>query len=88
MARLKIEVFEDGARSATITLPTWLVAGASKMLPKIAGKDLKEHIDIDRIVEMAQDPSASGVVLDIEDHEDEDRILISIVGDEDKAIDK
>jgi len=88
MARLKIEVFEDGARSATITLPTWLVAGASKMLPKIVGKDLKEHIDLDRIVEMAQDPSASGGVLDIEDHEDEDRILISIVGDEDKAIDK
>ena len=87
MARLKIEVFEDGARSATITLPTWLVAGASKMLPKIVGKDLKEHIDIERIIAAAQEPGASGVVLDIEDHEDEDRILISIVGDEDKAID-
>jgi hypothetical protein len=85
MARLKIEVFEGGARSATITLPTWLVVGASKMLPKIAGKDLKEHIDIERIVEMAKDPSATGIVLDIEDHEDQDRILISIVGDEAEA---
>ncbi len=88
VAKLKIEVFEDGARSATITIPTWLVAGASKMLPKIAGKDLKEHIDIDRIVEMAQEPGASGVVLDVEDHEDNDRILISIVGDEDEVAQK
>jgi len=58
------------------------------MLPKIAGKDLNEHIDLERIVEMAQDPSATGVVLDVEDHEDNERILISIVGDEDTAIDK
>jgi hypothetical protein len=50
--------------------------------------DLNEHIDIDRIVEMAQEPGASGVVLDVEDHEDNDRILISIVGDEDEVAQK
>ncbi len=48
--------------AATITLPTWLVAGASKMLPKIAGKDLKEHIDIEGIIAAAQEPGANGVV--------------------------
>jgi hypothetical protein len=40
MPRLKIEVFEGGTPSATITIASWLVVGASKMLPKIAGKNL------------------------------------------------
>ena len=82
MAKIKIEVFEDGLRSATITVPGWLVTGASKMLPRIAGKTLQEHIDIEQIAELTKNPQASGVLIDIEDHEDNDRIVISIV-DED-----
>jgi hypothetical protein len=86
MPKIRIEVFEDGSRSATITVPGWLLAGASKMLPKIAGKSLKEHIDIEQIAALMQDPQASGVLVDIEDHEDNDRIVISIVGDEAKPV--
>jgi hypothetical protein len=85
MAKVKIEVFEAGAKSATITIPAWLVTGAAKFLPKVAGKDLKETIDIDRLVEMAKDPSARGVVLEVEDHKDNERIVISIVGEEEAA---
>jgi hypothetical protein len=82
MPKLKIEVFEDGARSATITIPAWLVVGAARFLPKIAGKPLQHRVDIEQIVALASEPGASGVILDIEDHEDKDRVIISIVRDD------
>jgi hypothetical protein len=85
MPKLKIEVFEGGAPAATITIPSWLVTGASKLLPKVVGKELREHIDIEQIVQMANDPQASGTILEIEDHKDNERIVISIVGDAPKA---
>ena len=80
MAKIKIEVFEAGAPSATITIPMWVVSGASRLLPKIAGRQLREHIDIDQIVALVKDPQASGVVFEIEDHKDNERIVISVVG--------
>src|ERR1700674_2531503 len=76
-AKIKIDVFEGGAPSATITIPMWVVKGASKLLPKIAGKAMKEHVDIDQIIALAQDPQANGVLLDIEDHQGKDRVVIS-----------
>jgi hypothetical protein len=87
-AKIKIDVFEAGAPSATITIPMWIVKGASKLLPKIAGKAMKEHVDIDQIIVLAQDPQANGVLLEIEDHQAKDRIVISIVTDEPKPTQK
>ena len=85
MPRLKIEVFEDGAPSATITIPSWLVLARRKYLPKIAGKPLQHRVDLEQIIALASEPGANGVILDIEDHEDNDRIIISIVGDARRA---
>jgi hypothetical protein len=85
MPRLKIEVFEGGTPSATITIASWLVVGASKMLPKIAGKNLQEHIDIEQVAALANDANANGVILDIEDHEDKERVVISVVADSPKS---
>ncbi len=82
MTKIRLDVFEGGAAAATITIPVWVIRGASKMLPKFAGKELRDHIDIDRIVKMTRDPEASGVVLDIEDHAGNERVVISIVRDE------
>jgi hypothetical protein len=82
MAKIKIEVFEDRAPSATITIPVWVVSGAAKLLPKIAGKDLREHIDVEQIIELTKNPQANGVIMEIEDHKDNERVVISIVGDD------
>ena len=87
-AKIKIDVFEAGAPSATITIPMWVVKSASKLLPRIAGKAMKEHVDIDQIIVLAQDPQANGVLLEIEDHQGKDRIVISIVADEPKPMQK
>ena len=82
MPRLKIEIFEDGAPSATITIPSWLVLGTAKYLPKIAGRPLQHRVDLEQVMALASEPGANGVILDIEDHEDKDRIIISVVGDD------
>lgn len=82
MAKIKIEVFEGGTPSATITIPVWVVRGAAKLLPKIAGKDLREHIDVEQIVELTKNAQANGVIMEIEDHKDNERVVISIVGND------
>jgi hypothetical protein len=82
MTKIRLDVFEGGTASATITIPVWVIRGASKMLPKLAGKELRDHIDVDRIVKMTREPEANGLILDIEDHAGKERVVISIVRDE------
>jgi hypothetical protein len=81
MGKIKIEVFEAGAPSATITVPAWVVRSAAKLLPSLAGKAVSEHINIDQIVELSTDPQANGTILEIEDHKTNERIVISIAGE-------
>jgi hypothetical protein len=88
MAKIGIDVYEGGTPAATITIPAWVVTGASKILPKIAGKELREHIDLDQLAELVNNPQASGVVLEVEDHKDNERVVISIVGEDAKAVQK
>lgn len=85
MPKVKIEVFEAGERSATISVPVWVVTGASRLLPRISGKRLEDHVDLDAIRALINDPGARGKLLEIEDHEDDDKIVISLVGDDDPA---
>ena len=47
-----------------------------------------EHIDIEQIAELIKNPQASGVILEVEDHKDNERVVISIVGDEARAAQK
>jgi hypothetical protein len=81
MSKLKIEVFEAGSPSATITVPSWLMLAASKMLPRFAGRNLQDRVDLEQLVALAGDPNANGVIVDIEDHQDNERLVISIVAD-------
>jgi hypothetical protein len=81
MPKLRIEVFEDGSPSATITIPSWLFAAASRMLPRMAGRSLQDRIDLEQLIALASDPDASGVIIDIEDHQDKERVVISVIAD-------
>lgn len=85
MAKVRIEVFEGGVPAATISIPIWLVTTTSKLIPKMAGKKLQEHVDIDEIIALIKDPKASGTILEIVDHQANDRLVISVVGNEPKA---
>jgi hypothetical protein len=88
MPKVRIEVFEGGTPSATITIPIWLVTGASKLLPKIAGKQLQEHIDISGFAQLIKNAQANGAVLEIEDHKSNERFVVSIVGEDARAVQK
>jgi hypothetical protein len=82
MAKVKIEVYEGGVPSATISIPLWVMTSASELIPKLAGKKLQQRVDIEEIIALIKDPQASGSILEIEDHQAKDRIVISIVGNE------
>ena len=85
MAKMRFDVHEHGVPSASIAVPLWVLKGAARILPKIVGKKLMEQIDVDQIIALAEDPQASGVILEIEDHKSSERITISVVRDETKA---
>lgn len=79
MAKLRIDVQEAGKPSATLDIPLWMVRGAEIILPDTARKNLRDQIDLDRLVDAANAPGMNGVLLDIEDHTDGERVTISLV---------
>lgn len=82
MAMLRIDVKEVGKPSATITIPLWLANAAAVILPDTAKKNLRDQIDIDLILKVAHDPNAHGLLLEVEDHTDGEKVTISLMGGE------
>jgi hypothetical protein len=74
---LRIEIAEQGKPAATVSIPLWMIKGASKLVAA-SGKPLGDKVDFDRLVELAADPNARGVLIDIEDHRSKDRVVISV----------
>lgn len=86
MPKLKIDVYEGGERTATITVPTWVVTGAARLLPRVGGKKLEDHVDIAELAELLKNPPAKGVLLEVDDRKGGDRLVISIVGERAEAM--
>jgi hypothetical protein len=86
MPKVRIEIFEGGAPSATISVPAWLVTGASNLLPGLAGGRLRDSVEIGQIAQLLKAPNAAGQVLEVEDHAANERIVISIIGDDDATL--
>ncbi len=84
MQKVKIEVYEDGKPSVTISVPGWVISGAANLLPKVAGQRLEERVDLRELKEMLKNPQASGTLIEVEDHNAGDRIVISVIGAEKK----
>ena len=82
-ASLKIRVYRRGNATPekTITIPRKLVKVGSKfvkLLPKKAVEALSSKgIDIDELVALADDPDTHGTILEVEDHDEGKRIVIS-----------
>lgn len=79
MPKVKIEVYEDGAPSSTISVPIWLVKGSANLLPQTARQRLEQHVEIDQIADLLRNPATSGKLIEVEDHNGRDRVIISIV---------
>jgi len=72
---IKLEVFESGAPAATITVPLWLMRGASRLLPKQL-----EGVDIDQLFALIDNPPENGILLEVNDQKAGERLVISVVG--------
>src|SRR5262249_32965154 len=77
---LKIEVSEQGAPAATISIPIWLAKGAASLLLKQMPKH-PEGANVEELLNRAENAPETGTLLDVTDHQDKSRVVISLVGD-------
>jgi len=81
MANLKIRVFEGRATEAktTVTIPVGVLKVASRLIPRRAAEELQqEGIDIEEIIRASEEPDAHGTLVEVEQHEKDERIVISV----------
>ena len=52
---------------------------ASKLIPKQAASSLQEKgIDLDEIIRLSKNPDARGTLVEVEEHEKNERIVIAL----------
>ncbi len=83
MASLKIRTFNDGDTEpkTTISIPLKIVRYAQKLMPEHFTKALQEKgidVDTDMIVELSQNKEIRGTIVEIENHQKNEKIVIAI----------
>ena len=81
MADLKIRVFKGGQPqpATTVTIPSGVLKVASKLIPKQAAVALQDAgIDLDELIRLSQNPEVQGTLAEIEEHEKNQKIVISL----------
>ena len=81
MSSLKIRVYKGDEKQpeTTVKVPVKVLRVASKLVPKKAAAALEEKgIDLNQIIELAQEPGLSGTLVEIEEHKKNEKIVISI----------
>ena len=81
MANLKIRVFKGGETEpeTTITFPGDVIKVASKLIPKRAATALQNKgIDLDEIIKLSTEPEIKGTLIEVEEHKESERIVISL----------
>jgi hypothetical protein len=81
MADLKIRMFKTGETTpeTTATIPGSILKVASRLIPKQAADALREKgIDLDEIIRLSANPDAHGTILEVENHKENQRVVISL----------
>ena len=81
MADVKIRVFKGDARdpATTVTIPGGVLRIASKLIPRVAREALRDQgIEFEEIVRLSENPEAHGTLVEVEDHEKNERTVISL----------
>ena len=81
MADVKIRVYRAGETNpkTTVTIPGGVLRIASKLIPRRAEAALeKEGIDLQELIRLSENPEAHGTLVEIEEHEKNERIVISL----------
>ena len=81
MADLKIRVYKGGADEpeTTVTIPGGILKVASSLVPKQATEALQEKgIDLEEIIRLSENPEAHGVLVEVEEHRKNEKIIVSL----------
>ena len=81
MADVKIRVFKGDDRdpATTVTIPGGVLRIASKLIPHKAVAALKDQgIEFEEIVRLSENPEAHGTLVEVEDHQKDERVVISL----------
>ena len=81
MTDLKIRVYKRGEAEpeATVTIPGGVLKVASKLVPKKTAAALQEKgVDLDELIKLAANPEVRGTIVEIEDHKDNEKVVISL----------
>jgi hypothetical protein len=81
MADLKIRVFKGDEQQpeTTVTIPGGVLKVASRLIPRKAAAALQDRgIDLDEIVRLSENPDVHGNLVEIEEHQKNERVVISL----------
>ena len=81
MKKLCIKKFEQKNKNplTTVSIPLVVIKMVKSLIPKKAKEELqKEGIDIQEIIKLSDSPDFSGTVLEVDNHEKNEKIIISL----------
>ena len=81
MIKLCIKKFEQGNKKplTTVSIPLAVIKMVKSLIPKKAKEELqKEGIDIKEIIKLSESPDFTGTVLEVGNHEKNEKVIISL----------
>ena len=80
MTKLCIKKFGLGETPlTTVSIPLAVIKMVKSLIPKKAKEELqKEGIDIKEIIKLSESPHFTGTVLEVDNHEKNEKVIISI----------
>jgi len=81
MADLRIQVYKIGNAEpeTTVRIPGGVLKFAATIIPKLATDALREKgVDLEEIIRMTSTSGVSGTLVEVEDHQRNERIVISV----------
>lgn len=81
MSDVKIRVYrgEDQHLASTVTIPGSVLKIAANLVPRRALAALRdEGIELEELISLSEKPEAHGRLVEVEDHEKNERVVVSL----------
>ena len=81
MTKLCIKKYEQETEKpiTTVSIPLAVIKIVKSLIPKKAKEELqKEGIEIQEIIKLAESPDFTGTVLEVDNHEKNEKVIISL----------
>ena len=81
MKKLCIKKYDQGTEKplTTVSIPLGVIKIVKSLIPKKAKEQLeKEGINIQEIIKLSESPDFTGIVLEVDSHEKNEKVVISL----------